>query len=346
MLCDSTDDEIRSAFGNADLAHGVEMFATTCWSLELSKSNDSRDWTRPLLLLERLINKATSAQISPLLFAAQRAKATVLADYCSRLADALLLIRVNRNIHNDGEALLRHHLAGCFLLDKRIAGRRLSLSLVMPWQRIPNCDPVTFADAARRASEAAARLQEWQEAVRYGIRAVRALKEADLLFDRLDMLTELSWMHWQHGSRSRAAAALGAVVDALVATIDVDSDRFRESFRKASHVGGWMSEIAAVGEPPQMAWGGTQYVSPYAGMASRSRPATATLESPMLPPLLLFMQGCFEAAVDLRLRGLGHYRRARQSATGVRMRQYRVPRCFCAGPNRGDPRQSRGKRRS
>ena len=313
VFCDATDDELRSAFGNADVAHGVEIFTTTCWSLELNKSDDSRDWTRPLLLLERLINKATSAKILPLLFAAQRAKATVLADYCSRLADSLALIRVNRNIHNDGEVLRRQHLAGCFLLDHASPEKAL-VEFGSALATDPNCDPVTFADAARRASEAAARLQEWQEAVRYGIRAVRALKEAVLLFDRLDMLTELSWLHWQHGSRSRAAAALGAVVDALVATIDVDSDRFRESFRKASHVGGWMSESAAVGESPQMAWGGTQYVSPYAGMASRSRPALATLESPMLPPLLLFMQGRFEAAVDLRLRALGHYRRARQSA--------------------------------
>ena len=108
VLCDATDDELRSAFGSADLAHGVELFTTTCWSLELNKSDDSRDWTRPLVLLERLINKATSVKISPLLFAAQRAKATVLADHCSRLTDALALIRVDRNVHNDEEVLLRH----------------------------------------------------------------------------------------------------------------------------------------------------------------------------------------------------------------------------------------------
>ena len=313
VLCDATDDELSGAVGNADLAQGVEIFATTCWSLELEKPDDSRDWTRPLFLLDRLINKAASAQTPQLLFAAQRAKATVLADHCSRLTDALALIRVDRNIHNDEEVLLRHHLSGCFLLDHASPENAL-VEFDNALARDPNCNPVTFADAARRASEAAARLQEWQQAIRYAIRAVRALKEVALPFDRLDMLTELSWLHWQHGSRLRAAAALGAVVDALVATVDVDSERFRESFRKASHVGGWMSEIAAGGKPPQEAWGGTQYVSPHAGLASRSRPAMATLESPMLPALLLLMQGRFEAAADLRPRALGHYRRARQSA--------------------------------
>jgi hypothetical protein len=318
LLCGLTDEELRRTFANPDLARGVEILAARCWTLELSKPADPRNWSQAIQMLEQLIAKGASASVMPLLFAAQRAKATVLSDYLSLPDEALALLATNTKLHSDEELLSRHHLAGCVLLDHvspAAALQAFDRALAIE----PKAEPTMFAEAGRRASEAAGRLERWPEAIRYAIRAIRALKEAGLTFERWDMMTELSWLHWQRTNRHRAAAALAAVTDALTANVDVNSERFRESVRKAAHVIGWMGGLAENGEPPKVAWGDTPYTAPYVGFASRSRPAVAASDAPILPAVFLFSQARLEAAVGLKVRALEHYRRARQSARAYRL---------------------------
>jgi len=313
LLCELTDEELRSTFANADLARGVEILTGRIWTVELDKAEGERTWEPVLETLDRLIRKAASAGVMPLLFAAQRAKATVLSDYLSKADEALALLAIDPEIHREPEELLRrHHLSACVQLDH--VGPAAALSEFNRALAIDaDAEAVTYADAARRAAEAAAKLEQWSDAIRYAIRAIVALKKARLPFERIDMITELSWLQWQRGNRQRAAAALGAVTDSLTANVEVDSERFRESFRKAGHVIGWIGGVAE-DEPPKVAWGNTPYNAPYVGFASRSRSALATADAPILPPLLLHIQGKLEAAVGLKMRALEHYRRARAAA--------------------------------
>ncbi len=311
-IASMTDMELRNAFMDERLRTGIEIAAGKCASVELALPEAERDWFRAVARLDRLEARGRSAGIQAIVDAAEREKATVLSDFMGQPERALEILTANRERRSSAERMRRDHLAGAVLLDNvssEAALERYEQALLGPASE----DPLTYGDAARRAAEAAAKLGDWPRAARFATRAVVPLRDAGLKYDSLDIITELAWLHWQWGNHGKAVAAMAGVVRSLATTPEAESPRYRESFRKAGMLLGWMSTLStARSEQP---WAGEPFATPFPGWASRSRPLLATLSTPMSIPFLKYVLARATAKAGVRGSALDQFRQAANSAT-------------------------------
>jgi hypothetical protein len=304
--------QLRRAFAEKQLDVGVEIVANKCVSVELALPEQDRNWDRVLARLDRLIEAGRRAGIAVVADVAEREKAAVFAAFLDRLTDALALLDVDLDRRSSAERVRRHHAAASLLAD---AGR-FEPSLArwdVAFKEPRSNDYFTYGDAARRAAEIASKLQQWRRGVRFGVKAILPLRRAGLEFDALDMLIELAWLHWQAGSPRRCVAAMSHVVNRLVAEQDIESPRYRETFRKAGMLLGWIATVDV--RDPSQAWAGMEFATPFPGWASRSRPAMATMSTPMSLPLLTYLAGRVMAEAGMRRAALRQLERARAIAT-------------------------------
>lgn len=149
FVCGLADHDLRGTLVNDALAGGVEIFVDRIWAYELDRPAEQRDWSQVLDVFDRLIQKATAAGAWRLLFAAQRAKATVFSDQLSQPAEALALLAIDSRAENNPEELLRrHHLTACVLLDH--VGPAASLPEFNQALKIgAEAQPLIYAETAR-----------------------------------------------------------------------------------------------------------------------------------------------------------------------------------------------------
>ena len=306
-----TDSELRRAVSDDQLRLGIEVVAGKCAQVELALPDSERDWSRAVKRLDILAARGRAAGAESIVDAAERQKATVLADFLGEPDRAIEILTADREQHAPAERMRRDHLTAAVLLDQgsiEAALEQYQKALLGPSDE----DPFTYADAARRAAEAAARIRQWSQAIKMATRALPALRRAGLEYDRLDLITELAWLCWESGSRSRAAAAMAGVVRGLATSVEFESARYRESFRKAGMLLGWISTLARGQSQP--AWGGEPLATPFPGWASRSRPLLSTMSTPMSMPFLDYLLARASELADLHKIAFLQFEKAAASA--------------------------------
>jgi hypothetical protein len=111
------------------------------------------------------------------------------------------------------------------------------------------------------------------------------------VFERLEMIGELAWAYWRLGDRGRASAAMSGLIRNLAADQRFGVPRYREVFNKAGHALGWMSSMAESGQPPTQTLQGQEYMEPFPGFFSASRPRIAEPGTPQRFDILFHQLG-------------------------------------------------------
>jgi len=314
VLIDMTEDERRAAFSYEPMCDTPQMFVDQCWIVELKKPLEERDWQGALSLLDEILRIGKLPGAEQLLAPGARAKAIVLADQMERPQEALAVLDEALPNADHNARFLLHYTAGCILLDHstpEAALERYQGALAEP----STAPSILRFDACRRAAEAAGRLSQWSVARDLAIRSLKLFRDADLTYERLEMIGELAWAYWSLDNRVRAWGAMSGLAYGLLQRQASDNGRFREVVRKTGHVLGWMTAMVQSGAPPIHTPEGEPYGEPFPGLFSRSRPRLADIPS---PPLLLllnqlgrFASGC--ALYELAWRKISQARQLAQT---------------------------------
>ena len=285
VLVDMTEDERRAAFSYELMSDAPQVFADQCWIVELKKPLEERDWQGTLSLLDEILRIGKLPGAEQLRAPGARAKAIVLADQMERPQEALAVLDEALPNADHNARFLLHYTAGCILLDHstpEAALERYQGALAEP----STAPSILRFDACRRAAEAAGRLSQWSMVRDLAIRSLKLFRDADLTYERLEMIGELAWAYWSLDNRVRAWGAMSGLAYGLLQRQASDNGRFREVVRKTGHVLGWMTAMVQSGAPPIHTPEGEPYGEPFPGLFSRSRPQLADIPS---PPLLLLL---------------------------------------------------------
>lgn len=106
-----------------------------------------------------------------------------------------------------------------------------------------------------------------------------------------ELYGELGIAFWTAGRNIRASAAFDELVKGMLTAWRPTNRRFREVYRKTSHVLGWYAPVAAGRAPPQTTAGGGEYMPPTPGFFNRKKPQIADLTTPMPKALLPYLLG-------------------------------------------------------
>ena len=92
VLKEMTPEERKAAFSQEELREAPQMFVDKCWSQELTKAKDEKDWKGVLLLLQEIAQAAELPGGEPLQVPVVRAQAVILADHMEQPQEALAII--------------------------------------------------------------------------------------------------------------------------------------------------------------------------------------------------------------------------------------------------------------
>lgn len=296
-------DEERKRLFVADLAvETTSHLIDRIWMIEADRPTGQQDWDSVLEFLDEVEEVGSLPGANPLHLAQVRARAVVLADYLEQSEAALsVLDAVSEPTEPDLLFLLRY-TAGCILFDTGHFADALSR-----FDAAAVSDGEAFLyyrfDAKRRAAIAQSKLGEWEDAKTRCIGIIHLSTEMEefLTYDRLEMMGELAWIHWATGNRKKACAAMYGLVTGLVEREEVTEPRFREAFNKAGHALGWLSSIAATGQPLSITITGEPYHPVEAGLFGIRRDRLGGYVPPVgfSKALLLIKLGILAGALDL-----------------------------------------------
>lgn len=298
VLADMTEVERRAAFAYDMLRDAPELFVDRSWIVELRKPEEEQDWDGVISLLDEILGIAELPGGEPLQAPVARAKAIVFADYMDRPQDGLDVLEGALSAPDNNARFLLNYTAACILLDRstpEAALRRYQMALA----ESPTAYSFLRLDALRRGAEAAGRVGDWQLVQDLSIRSLKLPAKDDQVFERLEMIGELAWAYWSLRNRRRAWGAMSGLVRGLYQSSDFENARFREVFRKAGHVLGWMASLSSTGAPPVHTSDGQPYTEPFPGFFSRSRPKMADIPLPPFFSLLFSQLGTFAAGCRL-----------------------------------------------
>jgi tetratricopeptide (TPR) repeat protein len=288
VLADMDGEERRAAFSGEMIYEAPRMFVDQCLVLELKKAAHEQDWEGVLSLTDEILHIAHQPGGEPLRAPVARAKAIVLADHMERPQEALGILQEALTMDDNNTRFLLHYTAGCILLDHGTPEASLDRYL-QALAESPTTYRFQHFDTLRRGSEAAGRLGQWQLMRDLAVKTLNPLKEEQLLYERLEMIGELAWAHWSLGMRVQACGAMAGLVRGLMQGQAFEDRRFREVFRKAQHVLGWMAAEIESGAPPRHTSDGEPYIEPYPGLFTRPQPQVA--EHPLPSTSHMFLLG-------------------------------------------------------
>jgi len=297
-----TEEEQQRLFESDLAAEATSHLIDSVWSVEADKPNEQQDWGSILKVLDEVRDIASISGAVALQVAQVRAKAVVLADYLKQVEDALSVLDEGPDTADPSLSFLLEYTTGCVLFDAEQfedAHVHLDLAVGAPG------DSFSYyrLDAKRRAAIIKSRMGEWSEAKRRCIEVVQLMQRVgeSLIYDQLEMMGELAWVHWASGDRKKACAAIHGLVTGLVNRGNVTARRFREVFNKAGHSLGWFGAMAATGQPPPRTITGELYTSVEAGLFGIRRERLGDYVPPVgfSKALLLTQLGMLAAASDL-----------------------------------------------
>ena len=207
--------ERQAAFAHEELCEAPRMFVDKCWSLELERPKEERDWQGVLLLLEEVRQVAEQPGGQPLQVPIARARAIILADYLDQPQNALEVIEGAFSEAQGYDRFLLNYTAGNISLDYSTLDAALArFSLVL--ENPPVAESYFYFDAMRRGAEAAARSNQWHLSRNFALRGFKYFSGEDGLYEPLEMLGELAWIHWKLDNRKKALGAMAGILHNLL----------------------------------------------------------------------------------------------------------------------------------
>jgi hypothetical protein len=301
-ICKMTDEERERLFEGNMATEAISLLIDRIWWIEADKPTGQRDWDSALRFLNEIQEMGSLMGTIPLQVAEARARAVILADYLGQPDTALSILDATPDPKNPDFSFLLHYTAGCVLFDadqSQNALHRLDAAAAS------GGDAFSYFrfDAKRRAAITQSKLGEWDDAKRRCVKVIHLAAETleFLVYDRLEMMGELAWIHWVTGNRRKACAAMYGFVTGLAAIEGVAEPRFREAFNKAGHGVGWFSAVAATGQPPPATITGEPYAPVEAGTFGILRERLGDYVPPVgfSKALLLNQLGMLAGALDL-----------------------------------------------
>lgn len=294
------EDERRDLF-EADLApETLEIVIDSCWSTELDKAAEDRDWPAVVRFLDTVRDAGRLPGAEPLVFVEARARAVVLADELGRQHEA---VKYLDSVGHSGRPELDFLLA--YTRGSIVADHIDARAAVEHFEFATNQNANSFLyfrlDALRRWGVGLALSRKFEDAIARYVEAIRTSKALGMLsHDRAELLGELAWVYRAVGASKRSAGCLYGAARILAEQGGAsESERYREVYLKFAYSLQWFWKSASYpGTAMDKDWSPLP-VAPglFARRASKPPPSNLPLGYSLSPVFMLV--GLLASALDL-----------------------------------------------
>lgn len=259
----------------------ISMMLDSLWLRLERETSTLEEWQEILKLLDHVHEIGETLEIPLLVVVETRSRAIIHANKLDEFDTALSLLSTLSYPDEPRYSFLINYTIGCIFYDKLRFQDAIIPFEIANQALTPETEGFSFS-TKQFLCVSYGQNGEYLKAKNICLDAL-AVKEEDAehSYEYLEMLGELSSIHWRLSERKKACAAMFSFVDRLMRMGDENIPRFREVFNKARHALGWYVTVQG-GKEKFFTASGEDYYPVDSGFFAIPRKSLQDYASPLL----------------------------------------------------------------